>query len=108
MSARRAVPQVGYLAQVLRQVILVVRLSGQLQVATERVQPHRISPAETLQTSVGGHIKDLTYVKASKAKMVHSDTFPDLWRKKINYFFSFLRIFGSNSVDKLQTNHSLW
>lgn len=46
MGACRAVPQVRYLTQVLRQVVLVVSLSGQLQVATERVQPHWISPAE--------------------------------------------------------------
>lgn len=46
MGACRTVPQVSYLTQVLRQVVLVVSLIGQLQVATERVQPHWISPAE--------------------------------------------------------------
>lgn len=46
MGARRAVPQVCYLTQVLRQVILVVSLCGELQIATEWVQPHWISPAE--------------------------------------------------------------
>lgn len=46
MGACRTVPQVRYLTQVLRQVVLVVSLIGQLQVATERVQPHWISPAE--------------------------------------------------------------
>lgn len=46
MSARRAVPQVGYLAQVLGQVVLVVGLSSQLQVAAEWVQPHWIRTEE--------------------------------------------------------------
>lgn len=46
MSACRAVPQVSYFTQVLRQVVLVVSLGGQLQVATEWVQPHWISPTE--------------------------------------------------------------
>lgn len=46
MGACRAVPQISYLTQVLRQVILVVSLSGQLQVVTEWVQPHWISPTE--------------------------------------------------------------
>lgn len=46
MSACRAVPQVSYLTQVLWQVVLMVSLGSQLQVATEWVQPHRISPAE--------------------------------------------------------------
>lgn len=46
MGACRAVPQISYLTQVLRQVVLVVSLSGQLQVVTEWVQPHWISPAE--------------------------------------------------------------
>lgn len=46
VSASRAVPQVGNLTQVLRQVVLVVGLSGQLQVTTERVQPHWVSPVE--------------------------------------------------------------
>lgn len=44
MGACRAVPQVSYLTEVLRQVVLMVSLSGQLQVATEWVQPHWISP----------------------------------------------------------------
>lgn len=44
VSACWAVPKVGDLAQVLRQVILVVSLVGQLQVTTKRVQPHWISP----------------------------------------------------------------
>ncbi len=47
MSACRAVPQVRYLTQVFGQVVLVVSLSGQLQAATERVQPHWIGPAES-------------------------------------------------------------
>ena len=46
MSASGAVPQVSYLTQVLWQVVLMVSLGSQLQVATEWVQPHRISPAE--------------------------------------------------------------
>jgi len=47
MSSRRAVPQVSYLTQVLGQVVLMVGLGSQLQVAAEWVQPHWISPAET-------------------------------------------------------------
>lgn len=46
VGACRAVPQVSNLTQVLRQVVLVVGLSGQLQVTTERVQPHWVSPVE--------------------------------------------------------------
>lgn len=45
MGACGAVPQVSDLTQVLRQVVLVVGLGSQLQVATEWVQPHRIGPA---------------------------------------------------------------
>lgn len=52
MSACRAVPQVSYFTQVLRQVILMVSLSGQLQVATEWVQPHWICPAEANITHI--------------------------------------------------------
>ena len=46
MSACGAVPQVRDLTQVLRQVILVVSLGGQLQVMAEPVQPHRIRPTK--------------------------------------------------------------
>lgn len=46
VGACRAVPQVSDLTQVLRQVVLMVGLIGQLQVTTERVQPHWISPEE--------------------------------------------------------------
>lgn len=49
VRARRAVPQVGDLAQVLGQVVLVVGLVGQLQVPTKRVQPDRISPADRIK-----------------------------------------------------------
>lgn len=46
MSSCRAVPQVSYLTQVLRQVVLMVSLGSQLQITTEWVQPHWISPVE--------------------------------------------------------------
>lgn len=46
MRACRAVPQVGDLAQVLGQVVLMVSLVGQLQVMTERVQPHWVRSSE--------------------------------------------------------------
>lgn len=46
VRARRAVPQVGDLTQVLRQIVLMVGLVGQLQVTTERVQPHWVRPME--------------------------------------------------------------
>lgn len=45
MGTRRAVPQVGDLAQVLWQVVLVVSLNRQLQVAAEWVEPNRVRPA---------------------------------------------------------------
>lgn len=45
VGARRAVPEVGDLAQVLRQVVLVLRLRRQLHVPAEGVQPHRVGPA---------------------------------------------------------------
>lgn len=45
MGAGRAVPEVGDLAQVLRQVILMLRLRRQLHVPAEGVQPHRVGPA---------------------------------------------------------------
>lgn len=45
VSACWAVPKVSDLTQVLRQVIFMVGLVGQLQVTTKRVQPHWISPA---------------------------------------------------------------
>ena len=46
MGAGGAVPQVSDLTQVLRQVILVLSLGGQLQVPAERIQPHRVGPAD--------------------------------------------------------------
>lgn len=52
MRACRAVPQVGDLTQVLRQVILMVGLVGQLQVTTERVQPHWVRPVEANENKV--------------------------------------------------------
>lgn len=54
MSACRAVPQVSYLTQVLRQIVFVVSLSGQLQVTTEWVQPHWICPeqAKTIKHTI--------------------------------------------------------
>ena len=45
VGACGAVPQVCDLAQVLGQVVLMVGLVGQFQVATKRVQPDWISPA---------------------------------------------------------------
>lgn len=42
VGAGGAVPQVGYLAQVLWQVVLVLCLGGQLQVPAERIQPHGV------------------------------------------------------------------
>lgn len=86
VSACRAVPQVSYLTQVLRQVILMVSLSSQLKVATEWVQPHWIGPAEALNPSVRGYTKDLAFegIKISFKKMVNSNELPDLWRKERN------------------------
>lgn len=46
MGAGGAVPQVSDLTQVLWQVILVLSLGGQLQVPAERIQPHRVGPAD--------------------------------------------------------------
>ena len=46
MGAGGAVPQVSDLTQVLRQVILVLSLGSQLQVSAERIQPHRVGPAD--------------------------------------------------------------
>ena len=60
MGACRAVPQVSYLTEVLRQVVLMVSLGGQLQVATEWVQPHWISPAE------GNRIKHISNKRKRK------------------------------------------
>lgn len=45
MGAGGAVPQVCDLTQVLREVILVLGLRGQLQVPAEGVQPHRVGSA---------------------------------------------------------------
>lgn len=45
VGAGRAVPEVGDLAQVLGQVILVFCLRCQLHVPAEGVQPHRVGPA---------------------------------------------------------------
>lgn len=75
VSACGAVPQVSYLTQVLRQVILMVSLSSQLKVATEWVQPHWIGPAEALNPSVRGYTKDLAFegIKISFKKMVNSN-----------------------------------
>ena len=46
MGAGGAVPQVRDLTQLLWQVILVLSLGGQLQVPAERIQPHRVGPAD--------------------------------------------------------------
>lgn len=45
VGAGRAVPEVSDLAQVLWQVVLVLRLRRQLHVPAEGVQPHRVGPA---------------------------------------------------------------
>lgn len=45
VGAGRAVPQICDLTQVLRQVVLVLRLRCQLHVPAEGVQPYRVGPA---------------------------------------------------------------
>lgn len=45
MGAGGAAPQVGDLAQVLRQVVLVLGLGSQFQVPAERIQPYWVGPA---------------------------------------------------------------
>lgn len=46
VGAGRAVPEVGDLTQVLWQVIFMLCLRRQLHVPAERVQPHRVGPAQ--------------------------------------------------------------